>query len=226
MHFYASATLTCAQESMNIKILLREYFLLFLSHVVRIALPKRVWLSEQRQIDTQTWHRETCSAVTLGSCSKATSWCRNDSVCGDDYGVAAAVLLLCGCVCVCVCASPDSRLVYNVMMQFTSSALVQFYVVFKIECGANGRRPRACADWWCSCLLVQCSGERLDRPNNISTHRRNLLFPYQHEFIWNTIDFFFFHFAVICQSRWPNATKQRQRYCVSYSINLWHENEL
>lgn len=159
-------------------------------------------------------------AVSLSSCSQATSWCRNDSVCGDDYGLAAAVLLF----CVCVCASLDSRLVYNVMMQFTSSALVQFYVVLKIECGKWPTTKSVCP-LMMLLSLVHCTGQRLNLPN-ISTHRKNLLFPYQHEFIWNTIDFFSFHSVVLCQAPWPNATKQNQRYCVSDSINLWHENEL
>lgn len=42
------------------------------------------------------------------------------------------MLLLCVCVCV-FCAAANSRLVHSVMMQFTSLAWVQFYVVFVKE---------------------------------------------------------------------------------------------
>lgn len=132
--------------------------------------------------------------------------------------------------CERVCA--DSRLVSNVMMQFTSSALVQFYVVFENwmrqmaddgdAAAAVATTTNARARWWWYivvanywCVLILPHNEKICN------------FVINMNFSENTIDssFFFFCFFLLIASRNSGMQwKERQRHCVSQSINLPHEN--
>lgn len=115
--------------------------------------------------------------------------------------------------CVRVCA--DSRLVSNVMMQFTSSALVQFYVVFEnwmLQMADDGAAAavatttNAHAHWWWD-IVVANGWSVLIFPHD----EKICNFVINMNFSENTIDssFFFFCFFVDCQSQWRNAMKRK-----------------